>query len=72
MYLGEIVRRVLLRIAEEDALFRDTIPPNMALPFKLRNPDIYAIHSDTSADFKVTGRIFGDSILIECSKKNCC
>lgn len=60
MYLGEIVRRVLLRIAEEAALFGDTVPPNLALPFKLRTPDISAMHSDTSADFKVAGRILKD------------
>jgi len=61
MYLGEIVRRVLLRIAEEAALFGDnSIPPNLALPFKLRTPDISAMHSDTSSDFKVAGRILKD------------
>lgn len=60
MYLGEIVRRVLLRMAEEAALFGDSIPPNLAIPFKLRTPDISAMHSDTSSDLKVAGRKLKD------------
>ncbi|XP_028963323.1 hexokinase-1-like isoform X3 [Malus domestica] len=36
MYLGEIVRRVLCRIAEEASLFGDTIPPKLKVPFNLR------------------------------------
>lgn len=36
MYLGEIVRRVLCRMAEEAALFGDTVPPKLDTPFILR------------------------------------
>ena len=36
MYLGEIVRRVLLRMAEEAALFGDIVPPKLRTPFILR------------------------------------
>lgn len=36
MYLGDIVRRVLHRMAEEAAFFGDTVPPNLKVPFILR------------------------------------
>lgn len=36
MYLGEIVRRVLLRMAKEAALFGDQgIPSKLTVPFQL-------------------------------------
>jgi hexokinase len=35
MYLGEIVRRVLLKMAQEASLFGDDIPPNLKIPFIL-------------------------------------
>ncbi|KAF8393454.1 hypothetical protein HHK36_021698 [Tetracentron sinense] len=35
MYLGDIVRRVLCRMAEEAAFFGDTIPPKLKVPFIL-------------------------------------
>ncbi|XP_022755557.1 hexokinase-2-like [Durio zibethinus] len=36
MYLGEIVHRVLCRMAEEAAFFGDTVPPKLKVPFVLR------------------------------------
>ncbi|KAF8370083.1 hypothetical protein HHK36_031883 [Tetracentron sinense] len=36
MYLGDIVRRVLCRMAEEAAFFGDTVPPKLKVPFILR------------------------------------
>lgn len=36
MYLGEIVRRVLCRMAEEASFFGDTVPPKLKIPFILR------------------------------------
>lgn len=36
MYLGEIVRRVLFKMADEAALFGDTVPPKLKIPFILR------------------------------------
>ncbi|KAM1359628.1 hypothetical protein ACFX11_046604 [Malus domestica] len=53
MYLGEIVRRVLCRIAEEASLFGDTIPPKLKVPFNLRTPDMSAMHQDASSDLRV-------------------
>ena len=36
MYLGEIVRRILLKMAEENALFGDSVPDKLSSPFILR------------------------------------
>lgn len=36
MYLGEIVRRVLCKMAEEAAIFGDTVPPKLKIPFIFR------------------------------------
>ncbi|XP_047307786.1 hexokinase-1-like [Impatiens glandulifera] len=53
MYLGEIVRRVLLRMAEEAAFFGDTVPPKLKIPFVLRTPHMSAMHHDSTPDLKV-------------------
>lgn len=36
MYLGEIVRRVLVKMAEADALFGESVPEKLSTPFALR------------------------------------
>lgn len=36
MYLGEIVRRVLLKMAAEGALFGESVPEKLSTPFVLR------------------------------------
>lgn len=36
MYLGEIVRRVLLKMAEDSDLFGASVPVKLATPFVLR------------------------------------
>lgn len=36
MYLGDIVRRVLLKMAEEADFFGDTVPPKLKIPLILR------------------------------------
>ncbi|KZV57800.1 Hexokinase-like 3 [Dorcoceras hygrometricum] len=53
MYLGEIVRRVLLKMARESALFGDSVPPKLAIPYLLKSPDMAAMHQDTSEDYEV-------------------
>ncbi|KAL3642942.1 Hexokinase isoenzyme 2 [Castilleja foliolosa] len=55
MYLGEIVRRVLCRMAKEANFFGDNIPPKLKIAFILRTPDMSAMHHDTSPDLKVVG-----------------
>ncbi|XP_061358380.1 hexokinase-1-like [Gastrolobium bilobum] len=55
MYLGDIVRRVLCKMAEEACFFGDTVPPKLKVTFVLRTPDISAMHHDSSADLSVVG-----------------
>ncbi|KAK7319943.1 hypothetical protein RJT34_04672 [Clitoria ternatea] len=64
MYLGEIVRRVLLKMAEEADFFGDTIPPKLRIPFILRTPDMSAMHHDTTSDLKVVGNKLRDTLEI--------
>ncbi|XP_009605675.1 probable hexokinase-like 2 protein [Nicotiana tomentosiformis] len=52
-YLGETVRRVLLKMAQESSLFGDRVPPKLAITYSLRSPDMAAMHQDTSEDYEV-------------------
>ncbi|XP_028794275.1 hexokinase-1 [Neltuma alba] len=64
MYLGEIVRRVLLKLAEEADFFGESVPPKLKIPFVLRTPDMSAMHHDTSPDLKVVGSKLRDILEI--------
>ncbi|KAK9690163.1 hypothetical protein RND81_09G108700 [Saponaria officinalis] len=64
MYLGEIVRRVLCRMAEEASFFGDIIPPKLLTPFILRTPDMSAMHHDSSPDLRVVGEKIKDILEI--------
>ncbi|KAA3477088.1 hexokinase-1-like [Gossypium australe] len=64
MYLGEIVRRVLCKMAEEAAIFGDTVPPKLKIPFILRTPHASAMHHDTSPDLKVVATKLKDILEI--------
>ncbi|KAI4377082.1 hypothetical protein MLD38_014768 [Melastoma candidum] len=64
MYLGEIVRRVLLKMAEEAAFFGDEVPAKLRIPFILRTPDMSAMHHDTSPDLKVVSSKLKDILEI--------
>ncbi|XWS69943.1 hypothetical protein CRYUN_Cryun03dG0006800 [Craigia yunnanensis] len=64
MYLGEIVRRVLCKMAEEAAFFGDTVPPKLKIPFILRTPHMSAMHHDTSPDLKMVGTKLKDILEI--------
>lgn len=55
MYLGEIVRRALLEMAEKADLFGDTVPLKLKVPFVLRTPVVSSMHHDTSSDLNVVG-----------------
>ncbi|PSS30652.1 Hexokinase-like 2 protein [Actinidia chinensis var. chinensis] len=65
MYLGELVSRVLLKMAKETALFGDTMPAKLATPYLLRSPDMAVMHQDASEDHEVVDekweKIFGIS-----------
>ncbi|CAK9139886.1 unnamed protein product [Ilex paraguariensis] len=64
MYLGEIVRKVLCKLAEEAALFGDIVPPKLRTSFILRTPDMSAMHHDTSSDLRVVGKKLKDILEI--------
>ncbi|XP_002528913.2 probable hexokinase-like 2 protein [Ricinus communis] len=62
-YLGEIVRRVLLKMAKETSLFGATLPPKLDTPFLLKSHDMAAMHQDTSENHELVSEklkeIFG-------------
>lgn len=64
MYLGEILRRVLCKMAEEAVFFGDTVPPKLKIPFILRTPHMSAMHHDTSPDLRVVGSKLKDILEI--------
>eukprot|EP00249_Psilotum_nudum_P014399 c24801_g2_i1 orf=588-2303(-) len=57
LYLGDLVRRVLLRLAEEAALFGEKIPPKLLVPLVLGTPLVSAMHQDNSSDLQEVGKI---------------
>ncbi|CAI0435739.1 unnamed protein product [Linum tenue] len=57
MYLGEIARRVLLKMAEEGDLFGRRFPEKLTTPFSLRTPDLCAMQQDDSDDLQAVGSI---------------
>ncbi|KAI5079288.1 hypothetical protein GOP47_0004767 [Adiantum capillus-veneris] len=65
MYLGDVVRRVLLRLAEEAALFGPTVPSKLLVPFILGTPHVSAMHQDESSDLQVVGKILGNVLGID-------
>ncbi|OAY68609.1 Hexokinase-3 [Ananas comosus] len=51
MYLGEVVRRVLQKMAQESDLFGDATQ-NLSVPFSLSTPIMAAMHEDDSPDLE--------------------
>ncbi|KAI7751921.1 hypothetical protein M8C21_024043, partial [Ambrosia artemisiifolia] len=64
MYLGEVVRLVLLKIAEEAEFFGDIVPSKLQKPFILRTPDMSAMHHDSTPDLKVVATKLKDILEI--------
>ncbi|PIA48282.1 hypothetical protein AQUCO_01400699v1 [Aquilegia coerulea] len=64
MYLGDIVRRVLLRMAQESDIFGD-VASSLSVPFILRTPLIAAMHDDNSPDLREVDRILKDTLQIQ-------
>ncbi|XP_043715083.1 hexokinase-2, chloroplastic-like [Telopea speciosissima] len=60
MYLGEIVRRVLVKMAECGALFGESVPEKLPTPFILRTPDLCTMQQDKSDDLEAVGLILRD------------
>lgn len=44
MYMGEIVRRVLLKMAQDASLFADNVPPKLEIPYILRYGFLVIVH----------------------------
>ncbi|XP_076943284.1 hexokinase-2, chloroplastic-like [Bidens hawaiensis] len=57
MYLGEIVRRVLVRMAKTGSLFGKYVPEKLQTPFALGTPNISYMQQDTSEDLEAVGSI---------------
>ncbi|XP_051119743.1 hexokinase-1-like [Andrographis paniculata] len=53
MYLGEILRRILLKMAEEASFFGDKIPAKLKIPLTLSTPEMSSMHHDKSPDLHV-------------------
>ncbi|QCD91731.1 hexokinase-3-like [Vigna unguiculata] len=59
MYLGDLVRRVILRMTLESDMF-GPISPKLSMPFILRTPLMAAMHEDNSPDLREVARILND------------
>ncbi|KAF6164803.1 hypothetical protein GIB67_015981 [Kingdonia uniflora] len=67
MYLGEIVRRVLLKMAEVDALFGGFVPEKLSTPFALMTPDVCSMQQDITSDLGVVGSILNNIFEVKSS-----
>ncbi|KAG5070293.1 hypothetical protein JHK85_002670 [Glycine max] len=59
MYLGDIVRRVILKMSLESDMF-GPISPKLSMPFILWTPLMAAMHEDNSPDLREVARILND------------
>lgn len=57
LYLGEIVRRFVLKMAQEGVLFADYTTGGLSEMWTLRTPDISKIHADQSPSLDVAGEV---------------
>ncbi|PWZ18878.1 hypothetical protein Zm00014a_041468 [Zea mays] len=64
MYLGEIVRRVLLKIASQSSILGDVSHTNLKTRFSLRTPDISAMHHDGTPDLRVVAEKLADNLRV--------
>ncbi|KAL5214933.1 hypothetical protein ABZP36_004085 [Zizania latifolia] len=62
MYLGEIVRRVLVKMAQVSDLFGHSFPKKLAEPFVLRTPHLCAMQQDNSDNLGEVESILNDII----------
>ncbi|XP_010273376.1 PREDICTED: hexokinase-3-like, partial [Nelumbo nucifera] len=63
MYLGDIVRRVMLRMSKESDIFGDATS-RLSVPFILKTPLMAAMHEDDSPDLKDVSRILKETLEI--------
>ncbi|KAG2625087.1 hexokinase-7 [Panicum virgatum] len=65
MYLGEIVRRVLLKIASQSTLFGKVNQTKLKTRFILRTPDISAMHHDDTPDLRIVADKLAENLKIK-------
>ncbi|XP_052179424.1 hexokinase-3-like [Diospyros lotus] len=61
MYLGDIVRRVILRMSQELDIF-GSASSQLSVPFVLRTPLMAAMHEDDSSDLGEVARILSEEL----------
>ncbi|XXG53174.1 hypothetical protein AAC387_Pa03g1315 [Persea americana] len=61
MYLGDIVRRVILRMAEESDLFGEVMP-SLRMAFILSTPLMAAMHEDDTSDLREVAKILKETL----------
>ncbi|XP_068662288.1 hexokinase-3-like isoform X2 [Aristolochia californica] len=65
MYLGDIVRRVILRMAQESDIFGGAnVVSNLSIPFILRTPTMAAMHEDDTPDLRKVARVLEETLQI--------
>uniref|UniRef100_A0A0E0HAJ8 Phosphotransferase n=1 Tax=Oryza nivara TaxID=4536 RepID=A0A0E0HAJ8_ORYNI len=64
MYLGEIVRRVLLKISLQSSIFGNLDQTKLKTRFILRTPDISAMHHDGTPDLRIVAEKLADNLKI--------
>ncbi|KAM7277951.1 hypothetical protein ACFE04_005085 [Oxalis oulophora] len=64
MYLGDIVRRAILRMSQESDIF-GPVSPKLLTPFILRTPLMAEMHEDDSPELSDVGRILNDVLEIQ-------
>ncbi|XP_042375914.1 hexokinase-4, chloroplastic-like [Zingiber officinale] len=62
MYLGEIVRRVLKKMAKASTLFGDSFPEKLSVPFSLSTPHLCTMQQDDSGDLDKVGLILSGTL----------
>ncbi|ERN18723.1 hypothetical protein AMTR_s00199p00017510 [Amborella trichopoda] len=65
MYLGEVARRVFLKMAESGAMFGGSAPDKLSTPFVLRTHHLCAMQQDQSSDLKLVGKILSDTLGVD-------
>ncbi|TVU21437.1 hypothetical protein EJB05_31070 [Eragrostis curvula] len=64
MYLGEIVRRVLLKMSLQASIFGDIDHTKLKTHFLLRTPHISAMHHDETPDLKIVAEKLENNLAI--------
>uniref|UniRef100_A0ACD5XHF1 Uncharacterized protein n=1 Tax=Avena sativa TaxID=4498 RepID=A0ACD5XHF1_AVESA len=64
LYLGDIVRRVLLKIATRCSIFGDVDQTKLRSPFVLRTPDVSAMHHDETPDLSIVAEKLAENLKI--------